>query len=115
MDFFNSLIGPAAVIQINLKKNELVKHRIRYAGGGKEELYVFKGSEAIEGEVTISPRRSNIDHIGVKIELIGQIETFFEASTVAPPFQFFALVKELDTPGGKKKTKTKTTITQWDL
>lgn len=70
---------------------------------------VYRGSESISGEVTISPRqnRSGIDHIGIKVELIGQIESFFEAAaTGTPPFQFFALVKELEPPGVLDRVQT---------
>jgi len=100
---FGSLLGPACVIQV--KVNAASKDR-NSKKVGFEELLVFKGGERLAGEIIISPRGGRaVEHAGVKIELIGQIELLFSGGA---PFEFSSLVKELDHPGTLDRVKSYT-------
>jgi len=62
--------------------------------GTTEKLPIYGGSEAVTGTVTINTK-SKIEHIGIKVELIGQIEFFHDDH----PYEFISLVRELEAPG----------------
>ena len=59
--------------------------------GTTEKLPIYGGSEAVTGTVTINTK-SKIEHIGIKVELIGQIEFFHDDH----PYEFISLVRELE-------------------
>lgn len=65
--------------------------KIKHDNGRDEDLLIFQGNEPIRGEVTVFPRGKKLEHIGIKIELIGQIT--IENGT---PTEFTSLVRELD-------------------
>lgn len=82
----SAVLGPAAVIQVKFNDSKtlslpsasgakplMLKKIILYEGGGREELFIFDGTDDIEGEVTVTPQVDKLEHFGVKIELIGQI------------------------------------------
>jgi len=74
---FSSLFGPAAVVQIHLDATAgRSTKRVTYEGGGFEELFIYRGAEGVQGEITISPRSKIVDHAGIKVELVGQIEMY---------------------------------------
>ena len=97
---FGALLGPACIIQtkINPVPNRSFKKI------GFEDLMIFKNGEHITGEVTISPKGGRaLEHAGIKIEFIGQIEVLFGGGN---PFEFTSLVKELDHPGNLDRVKS---------
>jgi vacuolar protein sorting-associated protein 26 len=96
---FSALVGPACVIQIRLDGTlGRATKRIVYEGGGFEDLLIYNGADGVSGDVTISPRRGGaMDHAGIKIELLGQIEMLFESG--GSPFLFTSLISELASPG----------------
>ncbi|TYG61329.1 hypothetical protein ES288_D07G139200v1 [Gossypium darwinii] len=58
---------------------------------------LFQSQESIVGEVVIEPvHRKKVEHNGVKIELLGQIELYFDRGNF---YDFTSLVRELDIPG----------------
>ncbi|GMN47088.1 hypothetical protein TIFTF001_016270 [Ficus carica] len=58
---------------------------------------LFQSQENIVGEVNIEPiPGKNLEHNGVKIELLGQIELYFDRGNF---YDFTSLVRELDVPG----------------
>lgn len=60
-------------------------------------LPVFQSKETVAGEVCINPvYGKKVEHLGVKIELLGQIELSLERGHV---YDFTSLVRELDVPG----------------
>lgn len=60
-------------------------------------LPVFDATEAVRGTVEVKcPPNKRIEHLGVKIELIGQIELYYDRGNC---HDFTALVRELDGPG----------------
>eukprot|EP00937_MAST-01D_sp_MAST-1D-sp2_P006033 g6033.t1 len=71
--------------------------------GGTEKLPIFGGHESVAGTVTIQLKPgSKIEHIGIKVELIGQIEFFHDDH----PFEFISLVRELEAPGVLNRSNT---------
>ncbi|CAM0873972.1 unnamed protein product [Alopecurus aequalis] len=64
----------------------------------------FQSLETIAGEVSIAPvPGKRIEHMGVKIELLGQIELYFDRGNF---YDFTSLVRELDVPGEIYERKT---------
>jgi vacuolar protein sorting-associated protein 26 len=98
---FGSFLGPACVIQTKVFPSN-GERKLKKVGF--EELFVFKGGEKVSGEITISPRSGRaVEHAGIKLEFIGQIEMLFGGGT---PFEFSSLVKELDHPGTLDRVKS---------
>ena len=60
-------------------------------------LPVFQSSETVAGKVEIkAPPGKKVEHMGVKIELIGQVEMFYDRGNF---HDFTSLVRELAPPG----------------
>lgn len=68
----------------------------------KAEYYIFEGKDDVGGVVTVTPKGRKVEHVGIKIELIGQIE-FFEGGQSN---EFEHLVRELEGPGILDSPKT---------
>ncbi|KAJ6791728.1 vacuolar protein sorting-associated protein 26B-like [Iris pallida] len=67
-------------------------------------LPLFQSQENIFGEVSIEPSHGKkVEHTGVKIELLGQIELYFDRGNF---YDFTSLVRELDVPGEIYEKKT---------
>lgn len=65
---------------------------------------LFQSQENIAGEVLIEPLQGKkVEHTGVKIELLGQIELYFDRGNF---YDFTSLVRELDVPGELYERKT---------
>ncbi|XP_017604553.1 vacuolar protein sorting-associated protein 26A-like isoform X3 [Gossypium arboreum] len=65
---------------------------------------LFQSQESIVGEVVIEPvHRKKVEHNGVKIVLLGQIELYFDRGNF---YDFTSLVRELDIPGELYERKT---------
>ncbi|KAK9149986.1 hypothetical protein Syun_008295 [Stephania yunnanensis] len=65
---------------------------------------LFQSQENIAGEVSIEPLQGKkLEHTGVKIELLGQIEMYFDRGNF---YDFTSLVRELDVPGDLYEKKT---------
>jgi len=69
---------------------------LKHRDGGVSELVIFQGDEPIRGEVTVIPKSKKLEHIGIKIELVGQTEMFDDKVNAT---EFTSLVRELDAPG----------------
>jgi len=100
----SAFMGPAVQFQIRLVNADpgaagRPPKRVTYANGGGEDLVVFKGAEAVAGEVTVIPTRSGrVDHIGIKVELVGLIQPVYAGGGMTP-FEFMQHVRELEPPG----------------
>jgi len=70
---------------------------------GDETLQIFKTDDPIGGTVKIDTGTKKVEHIGIKVELIGEIEIDYDKSTAS---EFTSTVLELAPPGllvGKKE------------
>ena len=89
--------GSSANVEFSFKgSDERPRKKVTLEGGSTEELCIFQGHDTIAGEVVISPTSKKLEHIGVKIELIGHIELFYDRGS---HYEFTSLVRELDPPG----------------
>jgi len=58
-----------------------LKKSFRQANGDRTEFCIFEGTEPVSGNINILlPDGKRIEHIGIRIELIGQIEMFYDRS-----------------------------------
>jgi len=66
--------------------------------GRIEKLYLFLGNEGVSGKVsvTLKDSKKKIEHQGIKVEFIGQIELFYDRGN---HYEFTSLVRELAPPG----------------
>jgi vacuolar protein sorting-associated protein 26A/B len=63
----------------------------------QEKLYLFSNGDAIGGTVRVSVKPGKkVEHIGIKVELIGQIELLYDRGN---PYEFVSLVRELEPAG----------------
>ncbi|WFC95580.1 Vacuolar protein sorting-associated protein 26 [Malassezia brasiliensis] len=70
----------------------------------KETLPVYFDGESVQGTVVVQPRNAKrLQHDGIKIELIGCIELFFDRGN---HYEFLSLVQELAAPGEIRSSET---------
>uniref|UniRef100_A0A1I8ACR0 Vacuolar protein sorting-associated protein 26 n=1 Tax=Steinernema glaseri TaxID=37863 RepID=A0A1I8ACR0_9BILA len=97
MSFFG--FGQSADISITLDDDDTRKRaKIRAEDGGGEMHPLFYDGESISGEVLISLKKASqkLEHHGIKIEFIGQIEVYYDRGN---QHDFINLVKDLARPG----------------
>jgi len=73
--------------------------------GKVEKLYLFVGSEPVSGKVvvTLKDKVKKLEHTGIKVEFIGQIELFYDRGN---HYEFTSLVRELSPAGELNDTQT---------
>ncbi|CAI0453083.1 unnamed protein product [Linum tenue] len=65
---------------------------------------LYQSQEIIAGEVVVEPAQGKkVEHNGIKIELLGQIELYFDRGNF---YDFTSLVRELDVPGDLYEKKS---------
>jgi hypothetical protein len=84
-------------------QEELKKVACKNENGEIEHLYLFSGKETVAGTVSCKVNGKKIEHLGMKIELIGHIELLYDRGN---PYEFTSLVRELEGPGELKESKT---------
>mmetsp|Transcript_38421 Transcript_38421/g.83585 ORF Transcript_38421/g.83585 Transcript_38421/m.83585 type:complete len:298 (-) Transcript_38421:493-1386(-) len=96
--------GPAPTVELDFSGPE--RRTVTVKGdtpGTMETLALFSGTETISGQVRVTPPPGKkLEHMGVKIELLGQIELFFERGNF---YDFISLVRELEPPGELSTSK----------
>jgi len=96
----SSFFGYGTPIQIDVKlakiegrKNATMKDR----GGSTWKAPVFMDGEDVRGQVMINLNKGKkLDHLGVRVELIGVIENLYDKSQNTV---FLQLVRDLEPPG----------------
>ena len=92
------LFGSPCTIDVRFENQEslaLVKYRNEQKE--EEELVLFTGADPIVGQVHVNVKPGKkVEHIGIKIELVGQIELLYDRGN---PYEFTSLVRELAEPG----------------
>jgi len=96
MSFFG--FGSACDVRIDFKNSDKLRKVVaKNDNGDLDELFLFTGTEDIVGNVVVEvPKGKRVEHIGVKVEMIGQIEYVYDRGN---PYEFISLVHELDPPG----------------
>eukprot|EP00258_Populus_trichocarpa_P008562 XP_002314237.2 vacuolar protein sorting-associated protein 26A [Populus trichocarpa] len=98
MNFLVGAFKPPCNVSINLADGRTRKQvPLKKENGQTVMVPLFQSQENIVGEVVIEPvQGKKVEHNGVKIELLGQIELYFERGNF---YDFSSLVRELDVPG----------------
>nr|POE59940.1 vacuolar protein sorting-associated protein 26a [Quercus suber] len=104
----NYLIGafkPACNVSITFSDGKTRKQVPQKKENGQTVLVpLFQSQENIAGKISIEPfQGKKVDHNGVKVELLGQIEMYFDRGNF---YDFTSLVRELDVPGDIYERKT---------
>lgn len=104
----NYLIGafkPACNISITFADGKNRKQvPLKKENGQTIMVPLFQSQENISGKISIEPvLGKKVEHNGVKIELLGQIEMYFDRGNF---YDFTSLVRELDVPGEIYERKT---------
>ncbi|XP_055899556.1 vacuolar protein sorting-associated protein 26B-like isoform X4 [Biomphalaria glabrata] len=97
MSFFG--FGQSAEIDIVLDGQENRRTaEIKTEDGKREKYYLYFDGETVSGKVNVNLRKSGskLEHQGIKIEFIGQIELYYDRGNHQ---EFTSLVKELARPG----------------
>ncbi|XP_037288347.1 vacuolar protein sorting 26 isoform X2 [Rhipicephalus microplus] len=92
-------LGQSADIDIILNGTENRKMaEIKTEDGKKEKHLLYYDGESVSGKVNITLKKpgSKLEHQGIKIEFIGQIELYYDRGN---HHEFASLVKELARPG----------------
>ncbi|XP_077978168.1 vacuolar protein sorting-associated protein 26B-like [Glandiceps talaboti] len=98
------LFGSSAEIDIVLDGQASRKQaEIKTEDGKKEKLYLYYDGETVTGKVNITLKGKKLEHQGIKIEFIGQIELYYDRGN---HHEFTSLVKELARPGELSQSTT---------
>ncbi|XP_050277264.1 vacuolar protein sorting-associated protein 26A-like [Quercus robur] len=105
MNFIAGVFKPPCSVLISLADGRTRKQvPIKKDNGQTVMLPLFQSQETIIGEVLVEPTQGKkFEHNGIKIELLGQIELFFDRGNF---YDFTSLVRELDVPGELYERKT---------
>eukprot|EP00262_Sarcandra_glabra_P012437 TRINITY_DN3206_c0_g1_i1.p1 TRINITY_DN3206_c0_g1~~TRINITY_DN3206_c0_g1_i1.p1 ORF type:complete len:258 (-),score=29.30 TRINITY_DN3206_c0_g1_i1:227-1000(-) len=105
MNFLIGAFKPPCNILITFADERTRKQAsVKKENGQTAMVPLFQSQENIFGEVCIEPiQGKKVEHNGVKIELLGQIELYFDRGNF---YDFTSLVRELDVPGEIYERKT---------
>ncbi|XP_068927572.1 vacuolar protein sorting-associated protein 26A isoform X2 [Petaurus breviceps papuanus] len=99
MSFLGGFFGPICEIDVVLNDGESRKMAEMKTEDGKvEKHYLFYDGESVSGKVNLAFKQpgKRLEHQGIRIEFVGQIELFNDKSNT---HEFVNLVKELALPG----------------
>jgi len=96
------LFGAPCTVDIALDDLENRKHLDIQLDNAVEKLPLYIGNESVKGAVHVTPKEGKkLEHQGIVLELIGQIEMFYERGN---NYEFLSLSKEL-VPAGELTEK----------
>lgn len=97
-NFLAGAFGPPCTTSITFDDAEIRKQATVKRDNGQSELVpLFHEQENVVGEIRIEPLPGKkVEHTGVKVELLGQIELYFDRGNF---YDFTSLVRELEVPG----------------
>ena len=102
MNFFGA--SPTVAFVFNGQQSRTRK-LVKVPGGDPVDMLVYKGHESVSGTVEVAaPPGKKVEHQGIKIELIGQIEMLNDR--LSSPTKLTPYVKELDGPGTLASNKS---------
>lgn len=105
MNFLRGALAPPCSATIEFADAETRQQvTVRKENGQMVLMPLFQSLDSLVGQVQIVPHPGKrIEHQGIKLELLGQIEMDFEREKLS---DFISLVKELDIPGEITTIKT---------
>eukprot|EP00744_Colponema_vietnamica_P006206 GILI01009021.1.p1 GENE.GILI01009021.1~~GILI01009021.1.p1 ORF type:complete len:298 (-),score=82.63 GILI01009021.1:138-1031(-) len=97
--------GSGCTVSVDLANNESRKQvTVSRDGKTSERLPLFTDGEDIAGTVQVQLKPGKkLEHVGIKIELVGQIEMFYDRNN---SHEFTSIVRELEAPGTLMEDKT---------
>jgi len=97
--------GSAADVDVEFKdQDNLKKVAMKNENGDLENMFLFTFNDTVAGQVHIKlPKGKKLEHMGIKIELVGQIEMLYDRGN---PYEFTSLVRELEAPGDLNDSKS---------
>ncbi|XP_067038255.1 vacuolar protein sorting-associated protein 26B-like [Acropora muricata] len=104
MSFFG--FGQSADIEIELANAESRKQvDVKNEDGKKERLFLYYDGESVSGKVVVNLKipGKKLEHHGIKIEFVGQIELFYDRGN---HHEFTSLVRDLARPGEMTQNAT---------
>eukprot|EP00096_Caligus_rogercresseyi_P002159 TRINITY_DN1411_c0_g1_i1.p1 TRINITY_DN1411_c0_g1~~TRINITY_DN1411_c0_g1_i1.p1 ORF type:complete len:528 (+),score=177.82 TRINITY_DN1411_c0_g1_i1:352-1935(+) len=99
MSFFGLNFGQSAEVDIILDDQDRIKTgELKDENGRKERYFLFYDGESVSGKVNVTLHRktAKLEHQGIKIEFIGQIELYYDRGN---NHEFLSLCKGLAQPG----------------
>jgi len=94
------LLGLAPSVTLKITLNEIEgrkKASLKDKSGNSRKIPVFTDGEDITGKVQVQMNKTKkLEHQGIKIELVGQIEMFYEKTGTS---DFVSLSRDLEPPG----------------
>lgn len=97
MSFFG--FGQSAELEVELANSTTRKQvDVKNEDGKKEKLFLFYDGETVSGKVNVKLKvpGKKLEHHGIKIEFVGQIELFYDRGN---HHEFTSLVRDLAPPG----------------
>ena len=90
-------MGQGAEITIELSDVERRrKVDVKNEEGKKEKLLLYLDGETVAGNVSINLKGRKLEHHGIRVEFVGQIEMFYDRGN---HHDFLSLVRQLSPPG----------------
>jgi len=99
-----ALFGSGAKIKVKFADAE-TRATATVPGPNDTEVqqYLFGPNDSVCGTIDISTSLKKLDHQGIELELVGQIEMLYERSSV---FEFTSMVRPLEGPSAVEGSKT---------
>lgn len=95
MSFFG--LGQGAEVSVELENTEKRKKvEVLTEEGKRTKLPLYYDGESVVGKVRIALTGRKLEHQGIRVEFIGQIELFYDRGN---NHDFLSLVKQLEPPG----------------
>lgn len=89
--------GSSAEISISLDGvDKRKKVDVKTEEGKKDKLPLYFDGESVSGTVQINLKGKKLEHHGIRVEFVGQIEMFYDRGN---HHDFLSLVRQLDPPG----------------
>lgn len=104
MSFFG--FGQSAEVEIELSNAANRKQvDVKNEDGKKERLFLYYDGETVSGQVRVNLKvpGKKLEHHGIKIEFVGQIELFYDRGN---HHEFTSLVRDLARPGELTQSET---------
>jgi len=97
------LFGSACTVDVNLEAEPNRKTAPLGRDRKGERAYIYTDGEDVSGTASVSIRPGKkMDHQGVKVEIIGQVDMLHDKSS---SYDFFSICKDLEPPGALYESK----------
>ena len=78
-NILQALLGPLCTVDVEFTSPPRAPVTVKGESGKAETLPLYTVNDTVRGQVTITPMAGKkVDHQGIKVELLGTIELFFD-------------------------------------